>query len=389
MNTYKIILIALLVTTTNLAFGQSLVLTDRDIGYTRQVIIDKESGSIVTNTKINLKAGFGDSHSTINDNGMIFTTRNIINNINASISYTDLPDVPNTVYDPQFLTNNQLLSYWESGSEYHRTLVLYDIEQDKIMNTFLFSSSPPNKTYGRAISRDGSTVAVVIEPFFTMFEYKDGDFVKEAEIGPFGVATNLFITKYGERVFYSYSGDQIAYIEKKEGNWINNLNLIKPNLNIDRYDMPLRLVDIANDGKTILTKTDVWPLERQYIALIHEEDGKWGEPELVGDYYLPPTDEDVFEADVYTSEDARVIAVRQPIVSSHVWPGEIVVVSYDIFVFIKDNKGRWDKFQVNPSDLHADRWSDVLLSPNGETLYWVPATADSTMSGIPNGDQYE
>ncbi len=153
--------------------------------------------------------------------------------------------------------------------------------------------------------------------------------------------------------------------------------------------MPLTLVDIANDGKTILTKTTYWPLERQYIALIHEDDGKWGEPELVGDYYLPPTDEAVFEADVYTSEDARVIAVQQPIVSSHVWPGEIVVVSYDIFVFIKDNKGQWDKFQVNPSDVPADRSSDVLLSPNGETLYWVPATADSTMSGILNGDLYE
>ncbi len=390
MKTSKHIFIALLIVITSYTFAESLELTDRDIGYTRQVIIDKESGSIVSNTKINLKAGFGDSHSTINDNGMIFSYGNLIKKMNGSFSYSVLSNVSNTIYNPQFLTENQILSYWKTDSQYQRTLFFYDIEQEKIVNTFSFNSLRPESIGMPAISRDGSTVAMYIKPYLNLFEYNDGGFEKVVEIAPYTASPDLVIAKHGERVFYYiYNIDQIAYAEKKDGTWLKNVNLLTPRLFIDGYDMPLRLVDIANDGKTILTKTTNWPLERQYIALIHEEDGKWGEPELVGDYYLPPTDGPVYEAFVYTSEDARVIAVRQPIVSSHVWPGEIVVVSYDIFVFIKDNKGRWDKFQVNPSDVPADLGSDVLLSPNGETLYWVPSIPDSPMSGILNGDLYK
>ncbi len=209
MNTYKFIIV-FLAATTSLAFSQSLVLTDRDIGYTRQVIIDKESASIVSNTKTNLKAGFSYSHSTINNNGMIFSAGNLITTINASVSYSDLSNVPNTAFEPQFLTNNQLLSYWGSASEYHKTLVFYDIEHDKIINTFIFSSSPPISMGKPTISLDGLTIAMKIKPYLTLFEYIDGAFIKISEIDPLASATDLFITKNGERVFYYKSGYKIG-----------------------------------------------------------------------------------------------------------------------------------------------------------------------------------
>jgi hypothetical protein len=120
---------------------------------------------------------------------------------------------------------------------------------------------------------------------------------------------------------------EIIYIERGEDGWSKENNLSTPNLNIDGGKKPLQLVDIANDGKTILTKTAVWPLQKQYIALIHEKEGKWMEPELVGEYTLPPTNGPVYAADIYISEDGRVIAMRQPRELSHaIIPGDLVVV---------------------------------------------------------------
>lgn len=392
MKIIQFILIESLIVMSSVAFSQPLVLTDRDVDYVSITAINKQNSVIESrvksNIKINIPTGSG---SDINDSGLIIVFDKLIQNSTGNPQVIELPKPKKEIVAPQFSTSDNILFFWDADDAYTNTIHRYDLMKNAITYSQIFNTTRTfDEAFGhRILSRDGLTLAMEMGSYLKIFEYIDNIFVKSAEIGQRPAFPNLLISKYGNRVFYKAKDEsqewEIVYVEKSEKGWSKENNLSTPYINIDGGKMPLQLVDIANDGKTILTKTAVWPLQKQYIALIHEKEGKWMEPEFVGEYTLPPTDGPVYSADIYISEDGRVIAMRQPReLSSAIIPGDLVVVSHDVFVFVQDNAGRWHKHQVNPPDVGADGFNDILLSPNGEQLYWVP---EKTLSEIPWGNQ--
>jgi hypothetical protein len=100
--------------------------------------------------------------------------------------------------------------------------------------------------------------------------------------------------------------------------------------------------------------------------VIYEKDGKWGEPEPVGEFTLPVDPEGAgYFAEFAVSDDGRVIAVQQP---KDVYDG--YELSYDLFIFVQNNSGNWIKRQVNSPLVHVI--GKALLSGDGSKLLWTP-----------------
>ncbi len=393
MSNLKTSILAILIVLTSKTYAQPVVLTERNVDFMHVVSIDKVSGNIATQFRTNLKLLLGGgTNGDVNNDGVIVSRANnkIIRTTKQNVSFSDIPSFQSTFYDPKFSTRNQLLSFWDNEGEYHRTLKYYDIEQNKVVYTYQFNSSAPNCIGQTKLSTDGSTVAMVIGFDLVIFDFIENKFIKSA-VYERRSGNGLSISNDGKRIFYNVRLDvdqltpTLVYIEKTVSGWSDEKFIDLPPILVEENELPRIKAGIANNGNTIITRTDVVNRSQTHvISIMHDKNGTWSELENVGEFtieFIPSGKATggyfVYDSKIYNSEDGRVIAVQQP---RRIQIYEERVDTYDVLLFIKDNTGQWNKHQVNPPEVGADGISDILLSPDGNKLYWVPT---ESVSGIP------
>ncbi|RJP18539.1 MAG: hypothetical protein C4527_28870, partial [Candidatus Omnitrophota bacterium] len=139
--------------------------------------------------------------------------------------------------------------------------------------------------------------------------------------------------------------------------------------------------NIANDGKTLILRSDDAAGRNELAVMYQTEDG-WSDPEYVGnyrfqlfrdhrgDYVYPDT------VDYYTSDDGRVIAIQQ----TKQFSIDYGRLTSDAYVFIKNAEGKWIQHQVNQNGAEVMR--NMLLCGDGTKLLWSPLQINPT--GVPH-----
>lgn len=167
---------------------------------------------------------------------------------------------------------------------------------------------------------------------------------------------------------------QWVYLEKQMDGWSKEIPIPLSPLVVDGQELKLEVAAIANDGKTLIVKSDYLSssqARRNYLAVIQEEQNGWGVPEIVGDYKFQEFvfGRNIFPDDtsIFNSEDGRVVAVQQTKRYFEMYGS----ISYDGYVFIRNDEGKWIKNNVNSEGVEV--MQSMLLSGDGSTLLWNPS----------------
>lgn len=366
-------------------YAQPVALTDNTlIGFLQITSIDKENGIIYNAEKSYLKIDMFFSplprDYRINDKGdQIINTKKIIQNIKGNLVIRDVPqiDVPGmgsvraaAKYTSK--TDEIILYYTQNiytNMEASDSLIFgyYNIMENKLLNTFIIKN---NHRTEYQISHDGNTILGYEDGHILHLYVKNDEEYIETIHGPYYTSIYPMISQSGNRVFFLMrSGQneelQWVYLENQSGGWSKEIPIPISPLTVDDQEVKLvHVTGIANDGHTLIVRSDIHndSTGKYHLAVIHETENGWSKPEYVGDF-------DYWIENIYNSEDGRVIALQQTKRYSEMYGP----LSYDGYVFIRNDEGKWIKNKVNPEGVEV--MQSMLLSGDGSTLLWNPSNS--------------
>lgn len=375
---------------TSVGFSQPIVLTDDEtIEFTQVTTIDRDAGTPGDTRKTKLKMELYDWCSAIDVAGNNLVTHSyaryenfaertkLIKNFVHEPQIVYLPGHRGG-YHPQFSSDGNTVYYvfcdqdmscdWETQFAYYNLLYM---EEFRYM--YLTINLWPYRFYSY-LNRNGNTALSVIENqsiYELYFQYKKGENWERTIKSPYGAIQNPLISDSGNRVFFQMkeSGDaewQWVFIDKQAEGW--SVEKPVPSMTLTAFGETenVEIVKIANEGKTLILKT-----AQNRLAVSHENESGWSEPEFVGDY----GDEANPAATLYfyPSGDGRVIAVQRVKRFDEIFINTPLVS--DAFVFIQDLSGNWSRHPVNSEN--EDIRAQILLSGDGRKLVWIPTKKSS------------
>lgn len=384
MNATKIILILLLIYPCEI-LAQPIEINGDDVEFTQITPILKSAGKIGTPKQTNIKTKWKADKSAINRDGSQFVTLNkLIKKDNQTTKVIDLTRQNSLMSSYQFNDANNELLYWNSfAGKNIINLNFYDLSQEKIINSFPFNLPFIVGKEDYKFSNNGLTVAITNGNYLYLYDKKENEYVA-TEYGRYGSIGYILISRTGNRVFCfipaKFDNGDFVYFEKTPNGWTkemvvpgtDTLGVIDPN-----DDLLISPEVVATDGKTLIGQTN-----KHTIAAIHEDNGQWSEPEFIADLseYVYTEDDGkggliihTWGTGIIASDDGRVVAVK--VIVNYI--DQIYIYYYDIYVFIKDDSGKWSKHKINPDGVPTTQ--DILLSGDGSSLLWVP---DVPLSGI-------
>jgi hypothetical protein len=373
MNIIKHTLISLFIACPLLSIAQPIILTDAYVDYTRITNIDKSMGKTGMKSKTSIKARWGSFNDVTNDLSLITSSGKsgkLVKLVNQGIKIIELPYSGSGISDMRFSINNDLLMYWDYINDYDVNVKFYDLTDEKLFNSITLSTRPFIFSTGK-ISRNGTTIAAVAtSAYLYLYQKQDEDYSKTEIVHP--SLYFLMLSEYGNRVYFRIRKNKkycYVYVEKKAGGWSEEILIPNATFPVENdTDYWIEPAALANDGKTLVVQTN-----NDRLALVYEIDGHWSEPEYVGDSKRLNF---TLEPEIVCSEDGRVIAVQQPKYVRE----DYGTVTYDVFVFIKNQFGEWSKHQINLSEVHVE--PGIKLTRDGSKLLWVPSLIYSSAEAL-------
>ncbi len=376
--TKRIIVILISLTFTTVSHAQPIQLNPVTKGYKLNLTaIDQQMRETINTEEKNIQSRFLSSSKTFaSSNGdVLFSQGKLINMQNEQLNTIDLPqsNLDSFEFGATMSGNGNWLIYKtqeEFGNINTETVINYfNLNTGKIEYQFTFQGSVESLN-----SNINATMTV-----FSSAKYNNNDFVlirenRDLNLQEFVDVGGLrYYSNFGNRVFgYSYNSDKDDYewvhVNRKGSNWSNlqNIKLLNDNGNILQF----HIVDIANDGKTLLVNAGTKGLHG--LAVVHEENGEWSVPQYIGG----ESEQHAFDSheSYQISENGNVVAV-QDIKRVE----EEVNYFYDALLYFKTESGSWKKQQVNPPEV--DVLPDILLTDDGTKLFWLPRSESSVSFG--------
>lgn len=382
----KIITLILCFISPNLVLSSPIIIgTDAFKDLTNLTTIDKYKSNLVSTITTNLLSDWLKYGCASNSDGSILLSRaKIIELQSGEYNVIDLPEGRKWCSHPLFSKKMNSLLFWEADVDLPNIMYTYDILKKIISASHTFVIERYS-FLSREYNCEGTTV-VICDGYYLNFFIKQGDkFIKSSNT-PHSSISNLFVSESGNRVFYFAVDEKnkynYVYVDRIESEWSSEKSIspsLAPFETPGTKELKMCPGSIADDGKTVILLTN-----KNNVALIHEKDGTWSEPEIAGDYGTPLTENDMgiwTDMPIYASDDGRVIILEQ---AKYVHP-DYGILSFSIYAFIKGDDGRWSKQLI--SDPERGGRKGVLLSGDGSKLYWVPFTDPFHQpSGIRSGN---
>ncbi len=349
-----------------------------DVDVVSYIELNSAAGSVSAIQKMDLKAVFWttyDNASVNEDGSVLFTNGRLIRRGGTGLETVEVPDANQTSFFgyPHLDRSGRILVYVLKEIE-HATppdfpetidhITVFDTDTGEIIGRctvrdvlssgiLLFDVSADANTLAYLYSfRDGSKRKIIVT------DRQDRDFMSPIEIDVVDSVMKVILSSSGDRLYYGKTGTK--YVDRVADGWTDPIPLKLPGDLIS-----VVFYDAANDGKTLLVN-----IEERGLALVHETENGWSEPEYLG-YQLDHHPLSNYVR-IQMSEDGSVVAVcsaRLPVVD----PRSEALDIYDLYVFLRREPGVWKKAQVNLPEYPPFK-GDYLLSQNGRMLYWVPET---------------
>lgn len=380
-----ILIIAILSSFLDCVYAQPVVLTENDeIGFVHATTIDKVAGNIGKAKATNLKIDLFDSSLPrdyrINDRGdRINVNRKLIQNLEGSIQIIEVAEIKipidgNVDAIAKFTEKDNTIILYRNqetltDTEAYNSLIIgfYDLNQNAILKTYIFKNN--YQTFYQ-ISHDGSTILGYENGHILNLYSLTGEEYIQSIHGPYYTSIYPRISQSGNRVFFQMRTSvneelQWVYLEKQLDGWSKETLIPISPLNINGQEVEfVHVTGVANDGHTLIVRSDIHNDDtgKYHLAVIHETVNGWSKPEYVVNF-------DYWIENIYNSDDGRVITLQQIKRYSDFYGP----LSYDGYVFIRNDEGKWIKNKVNPEGVEV--MQSMLLSGDGSTLLWNPSNS--------------
>lgn len=326
-------------------------------GFITVSTIDIEGNSVSYNEKLNIKTILYDHISSVSGNGKVIVNANRLIYKNGEAKINVIPNSFELGINERILNSEGTRLVYSEADDNGCLLYVFDIVNQAVRDIRIPESLP---YAGQNISLNNDATVVALNTFLSLYVLDlTNSKAITTKINEFSTAVIPFVSFSGNRLFYN-AERKVFYNDKVNGQWLSSMEIELGKAVIGGVETSSYIYDIANDGKSIVA-----PIGSGGIAVIHEENGVWSEPDYIG--YIPD-----FLDKVQISENGKVVAVQ-----SYKYTSPNNDNYYDAYIFIKNSANQWAKHQINTED--QDVQPDIHLTEDGTQLIWIPADFGSSV----------